>query len=432
MKSARLELILAAGLALVVGAALLIGPGEGGGAASGPLPCPGMPRIEDLGGAGREGDVGELAEAVEELRGLSFTTVPRPTYLRGSAFAKRITPLTELPQGEEEHFTGLLESLGAVPVGFELEAELQEASIAGIVGLYDPSTDDLLVRGGGADDGFDATERLTLVHELVHALTDQALGLPPDDPATGEDTLQAQAALVEGDAELVTQAFAAQGLGFFDQLNLGLGSVPVLLGSSELPPYLQGTLAFPYLDGQGFVCHLFRHGGWRAVDEAYRRPPTTTAQILFPERYLQGEEALEPPEIGGLPPPWEPFPPVEIGAADLLHLFAAPGGDPEMAFEDPLGAAAAWGGGLMHVWTRDGDLAAVVSLADRPVSEPLCGSIEEWYERAFPDGTALPLQEGERSALLGGLHAAVVRCTPGGDVLVGLGPDARTARLAMG
>src|SRR6185503_12973069 len=51
------------------------------------------------------------------------------------------------------------------------------------------------------------------------------------------------------------------------------------------PRYLREELRFPYVEGGLFVEHLFRHGGWRAVDAAYRRPPVSTEQILHPERY---------------------------------------------------------------------------------------------------------------------------------------------------
>jgi hypothetical protein len=63
------------------------------------------------------------------------------------------------------------------------------------------------------------------------------------------------------------------------------------------PTYLREELRFPYLAGGAFVEHLFRRGGWRAVDRAYEVPPASTEQILHPERYpSDAPVAIEVPD----------------------------------------------------------------------------------------------------------------------------------------
>jgi hypothetical protein len=51
------------------------------------------------------------------------------------------------------------------------------------------------------------------------------------------------------------------------------------------PYYLQQDFLFPYDQGAQFVQTLFMSNGWDAVDAAYRDLPTSTEQILHPERY---------------------------------------------------------------------------------------------------------------------------------------------------
>jgi len=55
----------------------------------------------------------------------------------------------------------------------------------------------------------------------------------------------------------------------------------------------------PYTDGLRFVHALRRRGGWAAVDEAWKHPPTTTEQLLHVDKYL----AHEPAESIDLPQP---------------------------------------------------------------------------------------------------------------------------------
>jgi hypothetical protein len=57
----------------------------------------------------------------------------------------------------------------------------------------------------------------------------------------------------------------------------------------RFPDVLQTEFAFPYEAGVGFIEALLANGGWEAVNDAYGRPPTTTEQILHPEKYLAGE-----------------------------------------------------------------------------------------------------------------------------------------------
>jgi hypothetical protein len=133
-----------------------------------------------------------------------------------------------------------------------------------------------------------------VAHELTHALQDQHWGLPKDpEPgiATNTDRLLARRALLEGDATWASFATVAGGrldedtrarvLGQMEKLRAQLAtSVP------DVPPLLRDTLVFQYSDGTKFVDRLLARGGWPAVDRAQADPPTSSEQVLHPERYL--------------------------------------------------------------------------------------------------------------------------------------------------
>jgi hypothetical protein len=64
----------------------------------------------------------------------------------------------------------------------------------------------------------------------------------------------------------------------------------------KAPRYLRETLIFPYLRGQEFCAALSARGGYDAVSAAFKNPPTSTSQILHPEKYLS-EPREEPIRI---------------------------------------------------------------------------------------------------------------------------------------
>jgi hypothetical protein len=62
---------------------------------------------------------------------------------------------------------------------------------------------------------------------------------------------------------------------------------------SSAPPYFGYVFAAIYLEGAAFAAELRGLGGWRAVDDAHRRPPRSTRDILHTERYLDGTPIFE-------------------------------------------------------------------------------------------------------------------------------------------
>jgi hypothetical protein len=68
--------------------------------------------------------------------------------------------------------------------------------------------------------------------------------------------------------------------------------------SASPSSYGQLIATFPRTAGRSFAAALAEQGGNPAVDAAFRRPPTSTAQVIDPKAYLDG---LEP--LGVRPPP---------------------------------------------------------------------------------------------------------------------------------
>jgi hypothetical protein len=294
----------------------------------------------------------------------------------------------------------------------DLKALLRRSLTGQIAGFYDPSTEELVVQSGERD--LDGLGRVVLAHELDHALVDQAIGLPGDvsagQPGEGrEDAALAAQALVEGDATVLMQAYALEHLSFLDALR-SLG--PALASSRDLegfPHYLSANLLFPYPEGLRFVCALHELGGWQAVDRAYRNLPRSSAEILFPERYGRGQRPIDPSDPPSPGRSWKPIDRQAFGAADLLWLFEAPGGEDGRALSNARDRVGAWAGGELHTWADGRRTAVALRLVDRGRRGALCASMKEWRAAAR--------------------LAARIRCV-GREVRVAVATDERTsARL---
>lgn len=133
-----------------------------------------------------------------------------------------------------------------------------------------------------------------LVHEATHALQDQHFDLTTLDrsPTVVSDRSLALGALVEGDAMTVEMRF------------LSTQGRPPAAGVDEkyriaeqiectLPPPLEDLFYFQYEFGSYFVARIKER---YEMDEVFKAPPLTTAEIMHPQRYGEstGARSLAP------------------------------------------------------------------------------------------------------------------------------------------
>ncbi|MFO0714439.1 MAG: hypothetical protein U0353_31655 [Sandaracinus sp.] len=276
-------------------------------------------------------------------------------------------------------------ALGLLPEDVDLRALLISVMGEQIAGFYDPHRHTMVVR----DDVMEEMTRLVsrggtilgtpsamvLVHEYVHALQDQRLGLREDEQHERTiDEANAYAALVEGDATLTMLGIGLAGSGrTLDDLTRTRGLLRAQLGDdveagpagSELasaPAILRAPLMSRYLDGLVFTGAL--HGaidrpppdrppisGFPAIDAAFADPPRSTEEVLHPERYA----AHAPPAPIALPALAtmgdEGFSALDeetLGELELsVYLAQGSGHDRDRE------AAAGWDGDRIRVYHRD-------------------------------------------------------------------------------
>lgn len=383
-----------------------------------------------------EEQVARVARVVADVRELEFVRLPELTLMTDAEVADRIQTELDAYTAEDAELEGrILELLGALPADTDLKELLTTALSEQVAGFYDPDTGELVVNAEDRGRRVGRIEEVTLAHELQHALADQVLGLPDlagEDPMAG-DALLAQQSLIEGDATLTMQRYTEVGFSTIDQLMLAAESAALadqLEAMTSLPHYIQESLLFPYQAGLGFVQAVHADGGWAAVDAVYADPPATTAQILFPDRYLAGEDtAVEVTPPPPLPGPWALARSASFGAADLHLLLRAPGGDPERAVGAAERVAGSWRGGRLDLFV-DGDRSALATTFATSDLDRSCRATVTWLARADEDARTRPA-DGGSTVVTGPARDAVVTCADG-EVRVGIAADVETAaRLTL-
>ena len=301
----------------------------------------------------------EIEAAVVEIRGLEPGPNSARTLVDGEQIADRIAAELTEPAAVEElaREERLLRLLGLLPPDVELEDVYSAYLGQAVLGLYDPATGELLVRADGA---FDTLAEVTYAHEFTHELQDEHFDLLPlIEGASGDrDAAAALSALIEGDASAVQYTYMLRHLDAgraAELLDVALGLQGEL--PTDTPPAVQAAIEFPYLAGLLFAIDLRASAGLEGLDGAYADPPTTTEQILHPEKYLAREGALpvELPDLAAaLGAGWTVEDRSTIGELTLRSWLDALGLGTEDAANLARAAAAGWGGDA-YVVLRDGD-----------------------------------------------------------------------------
>jgi hypothetical protein len=188
--------------------------------------------------------------------------------------------------------TGLA-AFGLVPPNFPLKQTYIDLLGEQIGAFYDQHQHKLFMYRDASLDN--SQNRVILAHELTHALQDQNFGLLklPLEIKGNDDQAEAISALVEGDATLVMSQFMARDLTWRTFTDTVAYSVTQRMEQfRKAPHYLREMLVFPYIKGELFCSEVYEQGGFPALSAVYARPPTSTAQILHPEKYFAREDPI--------------------------------------------------------------------------------------------------------------------------------------------
>jgi hypothetical protein len=178
------------------------------------------------------------------------------------------------------------------------------------------------------------------------------------------DECRAVEAFRRGDWELAgEQWLAANGTPAMSQAVDAAAPSAIVVQTEPLAAFAVQDLQFVSEAGLAFADELFEQGGWERINAAYAAPPSTTEQIMHPEKYASGEAAIAmtlPAVTAGLGPEWALHSSGSLGEALTLSLLTA-GADEEarLIANTARDAAEGWGGDAFQVLLRrlDGEVA---------------------------------------------------------------------------
>lgn len=341
-----------------------------------------------------------IEERTAQIRGLSAS----------AAKQRRVVTRAELKallqRGEDKETGGanttqtLLRFLGLIGPNDNLEALQKEQLNQLVLGLFDTKTGDLYIVTDAS--GFMALEEYTYAHEYTHALQQGAFDIHGAVQRLGDDTEASTAftALVEGDAVITSGIYARRHLDLreisrqLSQMDAG--------SAAPFPRYLRESLQFPYDQGVQFVQYLHARGGYEAVNKAFLNPPSDTAHVLHPAKYLEGDVAqkVELPDIAAaLGEGWSLLHTERFGEFDLMEYLRLRSSDVAAAQ-----AAAGWDGDRFAFLQGPGGALLLVDLV-RWENEGEAKEFFATYAEAFVmQGTGIQVSGSKAMGMAGGRY----------------------------
>ncbi|MHB0971451.1 MAG: hypothetical protein ACYC7A_17105 [Thermoanaerobaculia bacterium] len=291
-------------------------------------------------------DLTGAIETVERLRQQKFSGPVRQESISRAQLRKHLEGLlrSDLPSDPQTYFRALA-ALRLIDRANGAEKAMLDLYESQVIAFYDPkSTTYYSVDEKPAHmPDVPALDAGVAIHELTHALQDQAFGAGRAVEAMKDDMdgQLAYHAVIEGEAMLVMIAAMGEMGGLpLDEL-LGNENVAALLAAGaagnagvpeSVPAFFVESAKFPYFAGLEFVIEAYRRGGWEGVNKLHLNRPKSTEQLLHPELYFDASATLGIPDAP------------RVGTAADKRLFDAELG--EFGWKFLLGddAASGWNG----------------------------------------------------------------------------------------
>jgi len=333
--------------------------------------------------------VAELVQFVQDERGLLFDHPVEVDFLTPeeySAVTRGNAELSDDDQADIEKVEGEMRAVGLVTGDVDLAESFRTLSDDGTLAFYDFHSEKVTVRG----EELTPAVRVTLVHELTHALQDQHFNLDQLETLEGSDAQEGFRALVEGDATRIENRYvdslAEPQQQVYEQESNDQSSDADL---SDVPPALLAYFGAPYVLGTDLVELIAATGGNSAVNAAFDRPPSSEADLLDPFRYLARSGATDV-DVPALAPNEKHFDDGDMGAIALYFVLTS-----QFDPHDALRAIDGWDGDAYVGFERDGRSCIRMAVAGTdPVATARLADLLDGWTRGVPDMAAKAHLEG--------------------------------------
>lgn len=255
-----------------------------------------------------------IRKALVKIRGLPFKSEVKVKYQTEKGFRAYLEKSLkdEIPAEKMVAISRLYQRLGLVPKGYDLEKAYINLFGSQAAAYYNPANDTFYI----LKTDMPANEiDTTALHELQHAIQDQYFQIDKlyANIKDNDDMATAAKFLVEGEATYVMTIYAIEKMGMaanmvdmqinmtanmdrerlvaMQKMALGMQggsdaqkkSLAIL---EKTPRYLYRTLVDPYYKGAKMVMAVKKKGGWKAIEKLFKNPPTSSEQVLHPEKLI--------------------------------------------------------------------------------------------------------------------------------------------------
>ena len=269
--------------------------------------------------------VASIAAFVEAARGLRYEHPVRVYFLTPSEYSlaingERTSAGSAASKARAKRTAAFERAIGFVQGEPDVEKAAGDLADSGTLAYYDFDRKIVNIRGTKLT----VNTRVTLAHELTHALQDQQFDLSSRFGAGNSEQQQALRTIVEGDAMTVENryidtltedektAYRTEYQAVYDKSQQDLGQVATALQASQTIPYAIGQ---PYV---GFV--QATRGGQpdtARLDALMRRLPQDTAATFDPADASGLRVDVEPPRLSGIT-----FTVDQVGAFSLYVMLS--------------------------------------------------------------------------------------------------------------
>ncbi|HEU5003959.1 MAG TPA: hypothetical protein VFW71_14450 [Actinomycetota bacterium] len=318
---------------------------------------------------------------VQQDRGLTFKHPVAVSFLSDADYVKQMQSSGDNsgPNLDAQE-TGLFRAVGLIQGSADLNDASNKLADDGTAAFYDSTTKQVYVRG--TDLTLDV--KVTLVHELTHAVQDQYFDLSRGDSMINSGAQEGFQALVEGDAVRVQNDYVdtlpSTDQALYEQQDQA-ASDAAQQSLTSVPPAMLELFGAPYELGPELLKVLVNENGNASVDSAFRNPPSTELQYFDPWVFVAQTPAAHVDQPAA-PKGTKKFDNGDFGAMSWYVVLTQ-----RIAPAVALPAADAWAGDAYVGYTENGKSCMAATVAATPTGLPAMTTAFTQWAQAMPAGS---------------------------------------------
>ncbi|HJO26951.1 MAG: hypothetical protein CMK00_08425 [Planctomycetes bacterium] len=300
------------------------------------------------------------------------------------AYAQRRLEAMETPE-DIQAWQDTCVMLGLIPADMDLMEVTLKVMEGQVGGFYDPGQDTFYLMEGYTG----GVAKIIIAHELTHALDDQWFDIDGTLKSLGgnSDAELAYQAVVEGSGVAAMNRWTMEHIAELNLADIAAAQAGSQEAMAAAPPVIWKPLLAVYLRGEAFlrrtssVMNMTMASAKAAdVERVFASVPSSSEQILHPEKYWDAEQRDEPlpvhVSVGELPEGWRVMTEDTLGELSLALVLEPFDKRRGLRMDNPMGilgisytgpATEGWGGDRMVLLAKGA--ARVLFLAtewDRP------------------------------------------------------------------